>query len=174
VESAPGRGSSFSISVPRHAAPAAAEPAPRHAVTVLSAGGHVLLVEDQPEVRGVTRVILRNLGFEVLEAESGEHALGIPDRHDGPIDLLLTDVIMPGMNGRELASRFEALRPRAKVIFMSGYTDRIMSEDGLLDPSIHFLRKPFLPEELCELVAKALGRFSPGTAPSPSVPRLRD
>ena len=104
----------------------------------------------------VTCAILRNLGFDVMEADSGEMALEISETCADKIDLLLTDVIMPGMNGRELAEQFAARRPRTKVIFMSGYTDRIMSEDGLLDPAVNFLQKPFNPGELGTIVGKVL------------------
>jgi len=157
VESEPGRGTAIRLYFPRHAAPVPAEPAARTpARSALTATGRVLVVEDQREVRVVTCAILRNLGFDVMEAESGEMALEISEACADRIDLLLTDVIMPGMNGRELADRFAARRPRTKVIFMSGYTDRIMSEDGLLDPSVNFLQKPFNPDELGKIVGKVL------------------
>ena len=120
--------------------------------------GTVLVVEDQADVRRVTCGILRNLGLDVLEAPSGEAALAITESEPRDIDLMLTDVIMPGMNGRDLAARFGAKRPQAKVIYMSGYTDRIMSPDGLLDVSVEFLQKPFKPEELSRMVARLLSR----------------
>jgi CheY-like chemotaxis protein len=113
-------------------------------------------VEDQQEVRLLACTILRNLGLHVLEADCGEAALSLAKTDPEPIDLLLTDVIMPGMNGRDLATRFVAKRPNAKVVYMSGYTDRIMSPDGLLDSSVAFLQKPFKPEELARIVAKVL------------------
>jgi PAS domain S-box-containing protein len=158
VESEPGQGAVFRIYFPRHSAPMplSAEPPPPAYAPPAPASGTVLVVEDQDEVRVVTCAILRNLGYQVLEANSGESALGIAARFTRPIDLLLTDVIMPGMNGRELAVRFACARPTASVIFMSGYTDRIMSEDGLLDTSVNFVQKPFKPEELREIVAGVL------------------
>jgi two-component system, cell cycle sensor histidine kinase and response regulator CckA len=94
----------------------------------------------------------------VLEADSGEAAMTIAQHYSGTIDLLLTDVIMPGMNGRELSIRFMQARPKTKIIFMSGYTDRIMTHDGFLDESLHFLQKPFTPHELQEVVRRAAGR----------------
>jgi CheY-like chemotaxis protein len=100
----------------------------------------------------VTCSILRKLGLDVMEAASGEAALALTESEAGEIDLLLTDVIMPGMNGRDLAARFGATRPLAKVIFMSGYTDRI------IDASVAFLQKPFKPEDLARMVARALAR----------------
>jgi CheY-like chemotaxis protein len=159
VESEPGQGTAFRLYFPRHAfaaAAAAADPAVHTTQTPMAVTGSVLVVEDQQEVRKVTCTILRNLGFTVMEAESGENALAISERCADRIDLLLTDVIMPGMNGRELADRFAVVRPRTKVIFMSGYTDRIMSDDALLDSSVNFLQKPFKPDDLCALVGKVL------------------
>jgi CheY-like chemotaxis protein len=156
VESEPGRGTVFRLYFPRHAAAALPEPPVHAAPAPTPATGSVLVVEDQYEVRVVTCAILRSLGFDVMEAESGETAMALSQRCAETIDLLLTDVIMPGMNGRELADRFTAVRPQTKVIFMSGYTDRIMSEDGLLDSSVNFLQKPFKPEELRAIVGKVL------------------
>jgi two-component system cell cycle sensor histidine kinase/response regulator CckA len=157
LESEPGQGTAFRLYFPRHAGPVPAEPAVQAAARAARAAtGRVLVVEDQREVRVVTCAILRNLGFDVMEADSGEMALEISETCADKIDLLLTDVIMPGMNGRELAEQFAARRPRTKVIFMSGYTDRIMSEDGLLDPAVNFLQKPFNPGELGTIVGKVL------------------
>ncbi len=157
VESEPGKGATFSLFFPRDSAPAGLEGFSRESVAASGLRGRVLVVEDQAEVRAVTCMILRRLGLEVLEADCGEAALTLAGTGLGAIDLLLTDVIMPGMNGRDLASRFSAQLPAAKVIFMSGYTDRIMSPDGLLDSSVAFLQKPFQPEELARMVARALG-----------------
>src|ERR1039457_7206449 len=92
--------------------------------------------------------ILCNMGFTVLEAGGAAEAIGAAQRFDGEIRVMLTDVIMPGMNGKELAERMGQLRPQTKVIFMSGYSDRIMSKDGVLDDSVVYLQKPFTAEEL--------------------------
>ena len=157
VESEPGEGATFRLFFPRDSASSGAEAFARETAALSGLRGRVLVVEDQAEVRAVTCMILRKLGLEVVEAHSGEAALELARTDQGAIDLLLTDVIMPGMNGRDLASRFVTQRPAAKVIFMSGYTDRIMSPDGLLDSSVAFLQKPFQPDELARMVARALG-----------------
>jgi CheY-like chemotaxis protein len=156
VDSEPGKGTQLRVYFPRDLTPPAPESAARDAAPSAPARGRVLVVEDQSDVRMVACTILRNLGLEVLEANDGKQALALAESDAGVIDLLLTDVIMPGINGRDLAARFTAKRPRTKVIYMSGYTDRIMSPDGLLDSSVAFLQKPFNPEELARLVSKAL------------------
>ncbi len=157
VASEPGRGSVFSVYLPHLAGLAKPEfPAGLH--TPASKGsGVVLVVEDQEEVRKLTCMIMRNLGYEVLEAENGAQALAMAARHAGPIRLLLSDVIMPGMNGRELADQLAALQPQMKVIYMSGYTDHIMTQNGVLDNSVSFLQKPFSPDKLIEMVQRELG-----------------
>ena len=156
VSSEPGKGSVFSLSFPRLNAPANPDagtgverPAPR-------TSGAVLLVEDEAEVRRLTGIILGNMGFTVLEAGDAGQAIKHAKRFDGEIRLMLTDVIMPGMNGRELADRMGELRPQTKVIFMSGYTDRIMTRDGVLDDSVAYLQKPFTAEQLSATVYRVL------------------
>jgi YesN/AraC family two-component response regulator len=99
-------------------------------------------------VRVLTCTILRNLGFAVLEAGDARQAIAEVQRFEGEIEVMLTDVIMPGMNGKELAEHMGQLRPRTKIVFMSGYTDRIMSRDGVLDESVTYLQKPFTAEQL--------------------------
>src|SRR6185369_11912227 len=126
VTSEPGRGSVFSVYLPHLAGPAKPEirAAPRKETP--KGSGAVLVVEDQPEVLGLTSMILKGLGYEVLEAGNGEEALTVAARHPHPIRLLLSDVIMPGMNGKELAAQLSSSQPAMKVLYMSGYTDRIM------------------------------------------------
>jgi two-component system cell cycle sensor histidine kinase/response regulator CckA len=158
VESEPGQGTVLRLYFPRDISAPVADFAVRESLPLTPMYGRVLVVEDQAEVRVVTCTILRGFGLEVIEAASGEAALAITERYSGEIDLLLTDVIMPGMNGRDLAARFAAKRPAAKVIYMSGYTDRIMSPDALLDNSVAFLQKPFMPEDLARMVARVLSR----------------
>ena len=113
-------------------------------------------MEDQDEVRLLTCTILRGLGFDVLEASDGMEAMLVSVDYREQIRLLVTDVIMPGMNGRELAARLAPSRPDMKVIYMSGYTDRIMSADGVLDSSVAYLQKPFTPEMLTQMVRRLL------------------
>ena len=96
------------------------------------------------------------MGFAVLEAGRAAEAIGAAQRFDGEIRVMLTDVIRPGMNGKELAERMGILRPQTKVIFMSGYTDRFMSRDGGLDESVVYLEKPFAAEQLSATVRRVL------------------
>jgi PAS domain S-box-containing protein len=157
VASEPGRGAVFNLHFPRLTAPAsldAATAAAGHAAG--HAAGTVLLVEDQADVRRLASAILRNMGFVVLEADGATRAIDHALRFDGEIRIMLTDVVMPGMNGRELAERMRQLRPQTKVVFMSGYTDRIMSHDGVLDESVVYLQKPFTAEQLSAAVRRVL------------------
>jgi len=157
VDSEPGRGATFSIYLPRADSPVIGDLQTGRLLKPMRGSGTVLVVEDQEEVRLLTCAILRGLGFEVLEAGDGMEALLLSDEYQRPIRLLLTDVIMPGINGRELAARLALSRPRMKVIYMSGYTDRIMSEDGVLDGSVAYLQKPFTPEMLTQMVQQMVG-----------------
>jgi PAS domain S-box-containing protein len=156
VESEPGRGTTFNVCFPRSADPVTGDAlagAPRQA---LRGSGTVLVVEDQDIVRRLTCTVLRGLGFEVLEASDGMEAMLVSADYKKKIKLLVTDVIMPGINGRELATRLAPSRPKMKVIYMSGYTDRIMSADGVLDSSVAYLQKPFTPEMLIQMVQRVL------------------
>jgi PAS domain S-box-containing protein len=157
VSSEPGQGSVFSLVLPCMNAPGKVETRTEPNREVLAGSGTVLVVEDQDEVRRLTVLILKSLGYKVLQAAHAEEALRVAEGFDGTIRLMLTDVIMPGMNGRQLAERMATLRPETKVVFMSGYTDRIMSPDGVLDKSVAYLQKPFTPEELNERVQQVLG-----------------
>ena len=110
-----------------------------------AAGGTetVLLVEDEESVRQLVRETLEAKGYKVLEAEHGEAALGVVSGHHGPIDILITDVVMPGMSGRELAKQLCASDPEMKVLFLSGYTEDAIVHQGVLEPGTAFLQKPF-------------------------------
>jgi CheY-like chemotaxis protein len=108
----------------------------------------VLLVEDDPAVRGVAQRSLSRLGYRVLSAEGGDSAMEVARGYAGPIELLLTDVMMPGKNGVEVAAAVQEVRPGIKVFFMSGYADQELIRQGLLSPRTHFLQKPFTPKEL--------------------------
>jgi two-component system, cell cycle sensor histidine kinase and response regulator CckA len=152
VTSEQGQGSTFNLYFPRLVGSAPAEAIAAEKRPAARDAGTVLVVEDQPEVRGLACTILRDRGFEVLEARDGEEALALTQRFNGPIKLMLTDVIMPGMNGRELASRIAALRPDTRVIYMSGYTDRVQMDAGAV-----LLEKPFTSERLMEMVKEAVG-----------------
>ena len=118
----------------------------------------VLLVEDEHEVRAIAREVLEELGYTVLEAAVPADALLIAERHAGIIGLLLTDVVMPGMSGRALASKIAGARPETKVLFMSGYTDDAIVRHGVLEPGTSFLEKPFTPLAFALKVREALDR----------------
>jgi two-component system, cell cycle sensor histidine kinase and response regulator CckA len=113
-------------------------------------------VEDEVSVRALTRVILENQGYTVLEAEGGDEALEIVRNFAGTINLVLTDVVMPSMGGSTLASRVETLRPGIRVLYMSGYTDDAVFRHGHLDAGRAFLQKPFTPETLARKVRETL------------------
>jgi len=116
-------------------------------------------------VRAVAATILRRCGYMVLEAAGAGDALIVCEKHGGEIDLLLTDVVMPHMNGRELAERVAHLRPRAKVLFMSGYTEDAAVRQGLLAAGITLLHKPITPATLSAKVREVLdGRTEPSTS----------
>ncbi|HET6977464.1 MAG TPA: PAS domain S-box protein [Pyrinomonadaceae bacterium] len=118
----------------------------------------ILLVEDEDVVRGLTRKILMQAGYHVLDAKGGEEALRLCGAHAGPIDLLLTDVVMPEISGKEIADRLLALRPRIRVLFMSGYTDEAIVQHGVLDANVKFLQKPFTWVGLTRKVREVLNR----------------
>ena len=116
----------------------------------------VLLVEDAAAVRAVTKQVLERQGYKVLEAADGEAALQLAQRHRGPIHLLLTDVVMPRLSGRELAEQFARLRPDTRVLYASGYTDDSVVRHGILESGTAYLQKPFSPESLARKVRDVL------------------
>ena len=154
VDTELGRGTTFRIYLPR-AARAADEPRP----TVPTAEGGsetILLVEDQDRVRAVARATLARNGYVVLQAGNGEEAIRVAAAHGSPIDLLVTDVVMPGMNGRDLARALVGQQPNLRVLFTSGYTDHAIVRDGVIEPGLHFLPKPFSPGGLLREVRLTL------------------
>jgi len=123
---------------------------------LLSGSETVLLVEDDPSVRVVLETMMRRRGYHVLSCGSSEDALEICKRHDTTIDLLVTDMIMPVMGGRELVQRVRALRPRIRVLYVSGYAET--EPDDKLDSTLDYLQKPFAPEALATKVREVLSR----------------
>jgi CheY-like chemotaxis protein len=119
--------------------------------------GTILLAEDDDAVRAIAREALERAGYTVLAAPDGPSALALADERLDPIDLLLTDVIMPGMNGRELAEALAARRPGLRVLYASGYTDNVLLDQGVLAPGVWLLDKPFTPAVLTAKVAAILG-----------------
>ncbi len=160
VESAPGRGASFVIYLPRveeevaAASPPSAGPLHRGSETIL-------LVEDEDAVRGLTRRCLETSGYTVLAAANAEEALDVAARIQERIDLLLTDVVMPGASGTELSRRLLERRPGTRVLYVSGYTDASMVSHVGLDAGVSFLQKPFTPETLARKVREVLDARQP-------------
>jgi PAS domain S-box-containing protein len=156
VYSEPGKGSTFKVYLPR--AGGAPEPlsAPVSAVDTLRGTETVLVVEDQPEVRRLTLAMLESQGYRLLEAANGTEALSLSGRHPEPIHLLITDVVMPGMTGKELATRLLALRPSLKTLYTSGYTANAIAHEGVLDPGVAYLPKPFSRAQLAAKVREVL------------------
>ena len=171
VHSRVGEGSQFEIYLPRSAASPLSSAPPVPAVQV-GTGGHetVLLVEDESLVRETARRILAGSGYIVLEASSGTEALSVAAACQGPVALLLTDVVMPGMTGRELAQELAVVRPATKVLYMSGYMADVMGRHGVLEAGIDLVTKPFTPETLRQKVHEVLDRPLPA-AQSPVVAR---
>ncbi|HWO09519.1 MAG TPA: response regulator, partial [Polyangiaceae bacterium] len=129
---------------------------PSMRLATLQGSETILLVEDQDEVRVVARDILRRYGYDVLEAGHAGEALLLCERHRRTIHLLLTDVVMPQMNGRELAERVLRLRPELRVLYMSGYTEHAIVHDTILDSGVEYLQKPIVPETLARRVREVL------------------
>lgn len=157
VQSTPNQGTTFCIHFPAVDRPSPLLGTPDEDLPQGSPSREtVLVVEDEPMVRDLIRRVLETCGYEVLEALQGEEALRIADAHHGPIHLLLTDVVMPRMGGRELAERFRVQRPDAKILLMSGYTDDAGLRHGLAGLEASFLQKPFSPHILARTVGELL------------------
>jgi CheY-like chemotaxis protein len=157
VESQPGRGATFRIFLPRHQT----EPVMPDSVQDkpgLAPGGRetILLVEDEPAILSLGRAMLEKLGYRVLTASMPEQALMAAKTHRGRIDLLITDVIMPSMNGRDLAEQLRVIFPDLKILFMSGYTADAIAHHGVLEEGVQFIQKPFSRKALALKVAEAL------------------
>jgi signal transduction histidine kinase/DNA-binding response OmpR family regulator len=157
VTSQPGQGTKFDIYLPRVALSKTVVKESGMAAEIQSGTEIILLVEDEDMVRQLARYTLMENGYQVLEAHNGRAALEICQQHNGPIDLLLTDVVMPGkLSGRELAQKMQAQYPNLKVLFMSGYTDDTIVRHGVLDANLAFLQKPFSPTTLAHKVREVL------------------
>src|SRR2546425_7279559 len=156
VDTAPGRGSAFHIYLPRVAE--APEPAGSARAVVAPAPGRetVLLAEDEQLVRLLARKILEQAGYTVLVAAGGAEALQLATQHAGPLDLLVTDVVMPEMSGRELVHRLPAQRPHTPGLYMSGYADQAIERHGGVDPGPAVIQKAFTPAGLARKVREVL------------------
>ncbi|MDI1249619.1 MAG: PAS domain S-box protein [Lacunisphaera sp.] len=156
VFSEPGHGATFKIYLPRHADKAAQAPAPAATQTAVDGHETILLVEDEPSILWIAQRVLESLGYTVLAAGTPSEALRLAEKHNGAIQLLMTDVVMPDMNGRDLAKKLISLYPDIKCLFMSGYTDNVIAPHGVLDDGMHFIQKPFLKSDLADKVRAAL------------------
>ena len=151
-----GRGFTFKVYLPRVREAVPPPPKAKPIMSDLHGTETILVVEDEDLLRELICRSLNMFGYNVLEARHGGEALLVCERHTGPIHLLLTDVVMPQMSGRELADRLSLLRPGMQVLFMSGYTENAVVHHGILDSSVCFLPKPFSPKLLVEKVREIL------------------
>ena len=155
VESVPGQGSAFHTLLPRVAEP----PQPKllqDSFSFRSGGETILLVEDDPALRKMAAEVLRDTGYKVVTAQSGTEAIKVAAQHHGPLDVLLTDVVMPGMTGRELAGQIVTTHPRIRILYMSGYTDDAIGHHGFQGRTWRLLQKPFTHAALVRHVRDAL------------------
>ena len=156
VYSEPGRGTTFKVYLPREPGDAVATQRPARAVTSAAGSETILVVEDDDAVRKLAARILGAAGYTVLVASSGGEALQALEHHQGRVHLLLTDVVMPQMGGRDLAQKVTADRPDLRVLYMSGYTDDAIVHHGVLDPDTHFVGKPLNAVDLTRKVREVL------------------
>jgi PAS domain S-box-containing protein len=158
VESQTGKGSTFRIFLPRFSENSVVYETRTDKASLLSKGREtVLIVEDEPSILKMGKSILEKLGYRILASHSPVEALSIAETHDGIIHLLITDVIMPEMNGRELVEKLSVFHPSLKVLYMSGYTANVISMHGVLEKDVHFIQKPFSIQDFSEKVREALG-----------------
>lgn len=159
VESEPARGTSIKIHLPRCVTAATGVRTSKEPMSLHARGREtILVVEDEPAILVMSRLMLKRLGYTVLTATTPGEAIRLTEAYSDKIHLVLTDVIMPEMNGKALAKRLLSLDPELKVLFMSGYSSTIIASEGLLDPNMHFLEKPFSRNVLAAKVRQALGK----------------
>jgi CheY-like chemotaxis protein len=160
ADNTPGQGATFTIYLPRH--PGKARPERTHGPTQPASRGRetILLVEDEPAILQLATVILTRQGYTVLAAGTPGDAIRLARERAGEIHLLITDVVMPEMNGRDLARRLLSFYPRIERLFMSGYTSDVVADHGVLDPGVSFIQKPFTIKDLAAKVRAALDRES--------------
>ncbi len=156
VYSEPGRGTVFKVFLPRHAAGSARRKEERGLREATRGSETILLVEDEPMILKVATTMLETLGYTVLAASTPGEAIRLARDHPGRIDLLMTDVVMPEMNGRDLARNLLSIHPDIRRLFMSGYTANVIAHRGVLDEGVHFLQKPFSMKDLGEKIREAL------------------
>jgi CheY-like chemotaxis protein len=162
LSSAPGQGATFDFYFPAIVGKEAEGDRQASRPPNAKATGTILVAEDEPALRGLVKATLEQSGYDVVEAADGYDAMRIVEQHAGEIHLLLTDVIMPLMNGQELASRMKAIRPGVQILYMSGYTDDVLAFHGITSPDVAFIQKPFTPSELIARVAAMFTHYSFG------------
>jgi PAS domain S-box-containing protein len=172
VDSAPGKGTSFQIYLPRDAGQSVVEEPEPYSADKLRGSETILLVEDSEPLRKLVKTFLDSAGYRVFSADSGESALEVSTSIGRPLDLLLTDVVMPGMNGRVLAEHLLPRQQGMKVLYMSGYTDSFIAGHGVLDPATHLLHKPFTEEVFLRKVREVLDGGKKPAPVSNSAPEL--
>ncbi len=156
VYSEPGQGTTVKIYLPPHEEGIVEAAAPEAEAAAVGHQEAVLLVEDENAIRQLAEKMLVKLGFTVLAAPTPKQAIDLAKQHAGRIDLLVTDVVMPEMNGRDLAAEIRSLYPEIKTLFMSGYTADVIAHHGVLEPGVHFLQKPFSQVELASAIRRVL------------------
>jgi PAS domain S-box-containing protein len=161
VYSEPGRGTTFKIYLPAVGGSACPLAPPQVLMAALQGTETVLLVEDQPEVRRLIEKTLGRQGYQVLAAGDSDHATTLARKHEGPIHLLLTDVVLPGTSGRDIAQKVLAERPDVRVLYMSGYTDDAIVQHGVLEPGLAFIQKPFTGDALLRKIRDVLSADQP-------------
>ena len=161
VHSQENEGTTFRIYLPRVGEVIPAPARPRGMTDVPSGNETILLVEDDESVRDLTWRVLEGQGYTVLQANNGQEAIQVAASHDEHIHLMVTDLVMPGISGKVLAEQLAQTRPELKVLFMSGYTDELIAEYGMLEPGVALLQKPFRPVELAHKVRQVLDASQP-------------
>jgi CheY-like chemotaxis protein len=151
-----GIGTTVTIYLPRHSADIDHVKNERTAAPVLLGHETILLVEDESAILNMATMILTRQGYTVLPANTPEQAISLAKENTGEINLLMTDVVMPEMNGRDLAKNLQTLYPQLKILFMSGYTANVIAHHGVLDEKVHFIQKPFSLPDLASKVREVL------------------
>jgi CheY-like chemotaxis protein len=155
VYSEVGKGTTFKIFLPVIEG-TAGEKADKPIETIPQGKETFLIAEDDPTIQRMLKSCLEPLGYNLLIASDGKEAIDISNNFEGDIHLLLTDVIMPNMNGQELADAIQEMRPDMQIIFMSGYTDDVISHHGVLEPGVNFIQKPVTPSRLTKVLKEVL------------------
>ena len=158
VYSEPGKGTTFRLCFPRQVGTVCEKISAGTAAIPAGGGETILLVEDEQAIRILGQQMLEKLGYRVVAASSPKEAIRLAEEHTAHFDLLITDVVMPEMNGRDLANRLHALYPEIIILFMSGYTSNVIVHRGVLDDGVNFIAKPFSQKDLAVKVHQILRR----------------